>query len=151
LVEITDDGRLPEECIVDALVVYRRRLGATISRNESAYTPAKSDSGKLLHIIGTFAGLRVALRSFRSTGAAQFRTAFPEESLRFLRVEAVRDTTEVHYTKALSGQKPAFSENPDASVIVDRQFASRYGHHPRLLVRSLAPLPTGPQALTAAC
>src|SRR5258707_2329027 len=71
--------------------------------------------------------------SSRTVQAAGLSAPFPEKSLRFLRIQAVRNITEVHHAKTVSGQKPAFAQNLDAGVLIEGQSASRHGHHPQLL------------------
>src|SRR5258708_6155798 len=71
--------------------------------------------------------------SSRTVQAAGLSAPFPEKSLRFLRIQAVRNITEVHHAKTVSRQKPAFAQNPDAGILIESQLASHDGYHPQLL------------------
>ena len=44
--------------------------------------------------------------------------ALSEKSLRFLGIQAIWDLAEIHDANWASGQKPAFTENPDARFLI---------------------------------
>jgi hypothetical protein len=49
---------------------------------------------------------------------ASLRTIFPQKPLQLLRVQALRDLAEVYDTDRAGGQKPAFTKNLNAPVLI---------------------------------
>ena len=49
---------------------------------------------------------------------AYLRAIFPQKRLQLLRIQATRDLAEVHDADRAGGQKPAFTEDLNASVLI---------------------------------
>jgi hypothetical protein len=49
---------------------------------------------------------------------ADLRAIFPQKPLQFLRIQAIRDLAEVHDAHRARGQKPAFTEDLNAPVLI---------------------------------
>ena len=60
---------------------------------------------------------------------ADLRAAFPQKSLRFLCIQATRDVSEIYDADRAGGQKPAFTEDLNAPVLIQGQAPTRRGHH----------------------
>ena len=54
---------------------------------------------------------------------------FPQKPLQFLRIQTIRDLEEVHDTDTARGQKPAFTEDLDAPVLIQGQSPTRLAPH----------------------
>jgi hypothetical protein len=64
---------------------------------------------------------------------ADVRTIFPQKRLQLLRIQAVRDLAEVHDADRAIRQRPAFTEDLDAFVLIQGQpFTRRRHHHEKL-------------------
>ena len=60
---------------------------------------------------------------------ASLRAVFPKKPLQFLRIQAIRDLAEVHKTNLARGQKPAFTEDVDAPVLIEGQSPTCTAEH----------------------
>jgi hypothetical protein len=49
---------------------------------------------------------------------ADLRAIFPQKPLQVLRIQAIRDLAEVHDADKARGQKPAFTEDLNAPVLI---------------------------------
>jgi hypothetical protein len=66
---------------------------------------------------------------------ASLRAIFPQKCLQFLRVQALRDVSEIYDADRTRWQKPRFSEDLDALVLIQGQPPIRRGHHHEELFR----------------
>jgi hypothetical protein len=85
-------------------------------RRESFLKPTKSPRNDL-HRLRSNRRLRFLLIVTRSE-TAPIRAVLSQKSLRFLRVQAIRDLAEVHDANRASGRKPAFTEYLDARFLI---------------------------------
>jgi hypothetical protein len=60
---------------------------------------------------------------------ARLRALFPQKPLQFLRIQAVWDLEQVHDTDRRRGQKPTFTQDLDARVLVEGQSPTRFARH----------------------
>jgi hypothetical protein len=60
---------------------------------------------------------------------ASLRTIFPQKPLQLLRIQATRDVSKIYDADRTGGQKPAFTEDLNASVLIQGQPPIRRGHH----------------------
>ena len=64
-----------------------------------------------------------------SAETASLRTIFPEKPRQLLRVQALRDVSEIYNADRAGGQKPAFTKNLNTPVLIQGQPSTGRGHH----------------------
>src|SRR5260370_23991387 len=72
--------------------------------------------------------LRISVASLagpHGVECADLRGMFAQVSLRFLRIQAIRDPCQVDDAQSASGPTPAFSEDLFARVVIQGQFLAR--------------------------
>jgi len=77
--------------------------------------------GNRLHRLCSNRQVRFLLIIFTRPETADLDAVFPQKSLRFFRIQAIRDVAEIHNADRASGQKPALTEDVDARVLIEGQ------------------------------
>lgn len=72
---------------------------------------------------------RTAVMAAKLSTAADLRAVFPQKFICFPRIQANRDLAEVHEADRASGQKPAFTEDLDARVLIKGKPPTCPAHH----------------------
>jgi hypothetical protein len=69
----------------------------------------------------------------RTAETANLRAIFPQKSLQLLLIQAIRDVSKIYDADRAGGQKPAFTEDLNAPVLIQGQpFTRRRHHHEKL-------------------
>jgi len=60
---------------------------------------------------------------------ASLRTIFPQKPLQLLRIQATRDVSKIYDAYRAGGQRPAFTQDLNAPVLIQGQPSTGRGHH----------------------